>query len=194
MSATMIAVIVIAVLAIAFGVFMYLQRERSRRLRGRYGPEYDRLVDHYGSARKAEFDLVHREKRVEAFHIRSLTPDETTRFAEAWRLEQGRFVDNPREAVARADSLVIDLMKVKGYPMADFERRAEDLSVDHPDVVRNYRLAHDIAQLDARGEATTEDLRKAIVHYRALFEDLLESGTVRKVPTPVQRQKVVEHT
>jgi hypothetical protein len=173
-TATVIAIIV-AVLAIAFGLFMYVQREKTKRLRSKFGPEYDRLVDKYGDQRKAEDDLLHRQKRVEKLHLRDLDRAEGERFANAWRAEQARFVDQPREAVAHADRLVQDLMKARGYSVGDFEQRAADISVDHPRVVENYRVAHEIALRDARGDGTTEDLRQAMVHYRALFEDLLDN-------------------
>jgi hypothetical protein len=166
--------IVIAVLAIAFGLFMYVQREKTKRLRSKFGPEYDRAVDRYGNQREAEDDLLHRQKRVEKLHLRDLNAAEAEHFSEAWRAEQARFVDQPREAVARADRLVQDLMKARGYPVGDFEQRAADISVDHPRVVEHYRAAHELAVRDASGQATTEDLRQAMVHYRALFEDLLD--------------------
>lgn len=175
MNLVTIIAIIVAVLAISFGLFMYIQRERSKRLRSKFGPEYDRLVDRYGNQRKAEDDLLHRQKRVEKLHLRDLDHAQAERFADAWRAEQARFVDSPRDAVANADRLVQDLMKTRGYPMGDFEQRAADISVDHPQVVENYRAAHDIAVRDSRGQATTEDLRQAMVYYRALFEDLLNS-------------------
>jgi FtsZ-interacting cell division protein ZipA len=187
-TATVIAIIV-AILAIAFGAFMYVQREKTKRLRSKFGPEYDRAVDRYGNAHRAEDDLARREKRVEKLHLRKLSPGERDRFAEAWRAEQARFVDQPREAVARADRLVQDLMKARGYPVGDFEQRAADISVDHPGVVENYRAAHNIAVRDATGTANTEDLRQSMVHYRALFEDLLE----RPVHTTDEPAREVTH-
>lgn len=174
MSTLTVILIVIAVAAVAFGLFMYIQKERTSRLRSKFGPEYDRAVDRYGDQRKAEEDLVNRQKRTEKFHIRKLDPAEANRFADAWQGEQTRFVDNPKEAVANADRLVGELMKTRGYPVGDFEQRAADISVDHPLVVEHYRAAHDIALRDSRGQASTEDLRQAMVHYRALFEDLLD--------------------
>ena len=172
-SGTMI-VILVAVLGIAIGALLYVQRGRSKRLRSKFGPEYDRVVNRYGDQRKAEEDLSHREKRVEKLHIRDLTPGEEVGFAGAWRDEQARFVDSPREAVASADRLVGELMKARGYPVGEFEQRAADISVDHPVVAENYRAAHSIASRDGDRPATTEDLRQAMVHYRLLFEDLLE--------------------
>jgi hypothetical protein len=174
MNTLTVVLIIIAVLAIAFGAFMYFQWERTKRLRSKFGPEYDHAVDRLGNQGKAEEDLLHRQKRIEKFHIRDLDRAEADRFANAWQAEQTRFVDAPKEAVANADGLVRDLMKTRGYPIGDFEQRAADISVDHPLVVENYRAAHEIAARDSRGQASTEDLRQAMVHYRALFEDLLD--------------------
>jgi FtsZ-interacting cell division protein ZipA len=173
MNTITVVAIAIAVLAIAFGIFMYVQTQRTRHLRSKFGPEYDRLVDQYKDPRKAEEDLSHRERRVQKLHIRDLTADEANRFAEAWQEEQARFVDTPREAVANADRLVGELMKARGYPMGEFEQRAADISVDHPLVVENYRAAHDLAGRSRREDVSTEDLRQAMVHYRALFGELL---------------------
>jgi hypothetical protein len=168
-----VILIIIAVLAIAFAVLMYLQNERTKRLRGQFGPEYDRLVRDRGNNRKAEAELLNRQKRLQRLHIRELNQAEIDRFSNSWRAIQTQFVDMPREAVAQADRLICDVMSTRGYPMIDFEQCAEDVSVDHPHVVENYRRAHDIAVRDSKGQANTEDLRQAMVHYRALFEDLL---------------------
>lgn len=173
MSAGMI-ILLIAVVAIAAAAFVYMQKERSKKLRAKYGPEYDRLANQFGSARRAESDLEHREKRLDKIQIRALTNQERARFSDAWREVQASFVDNPATAVAGADRLVGELMQTRGYPIGDFEQRAADVSVDHPRVVQNYRAAHAIAERRERGQTNTEDLRTAMVHYRALFEDLLE--------------------
>jgi hypothetical protein len=133
-----------------------------------------------GSRTKAEEELRQRERRVEKLNIIPLTPDEAEKFSKAWEDLQRRFVDNPKGVVAQADQLVRELMSKRGYPMGDFERRAADISVDHPTVVQNYRAAVVIAAKDVRGEADTEDLRKAVVHYRALFSELLEIRPVRQ--------------
>jgi FtsZ-interacting cell division protein ZipA len=173
-AATVIIIAVIVV--ILFGVaFWYFQRQRSSKIRRRFGPEYERTVTETGDRRKAEQILEKREKRVQGFPIRALPQSDRERFAIAWRGVQAQFVDDPKTAVTRADQLVADLMNVRGYPVADFEQRAADLSVDHPVVIENYRAAHDIALRHQRGEASTEDLRRAMVHYRTLFEDLLGS-------------------
>jgi len=174
-----IVLIAIAIIAVAFGVIMFIQYQRSKRLRGQFGPEYDRLVKDRGDQRKAEEEMLRREKRLEKFHIRELNGGEVERFSESWRRVQARFVDAPREAVGEADRLVRDVMATRGYPMSDFDQRAADISVDHPRVVENYRAAHDIAARDAAGRANTEDLRQAMVHYRALFEELLGPAHAR---------------
>jgi len=173
-----IILIVIAVAAVVVAALMYFQKERTRRLRTQFGPEYNRLVRGGVNPRKAEEELLKREKRVGSFHIRELDQAESDRFSESWRAVQARFVDAPKEAVAQADQLVREVMTTRGYPMGNFEQSAADISVDHPRVVQNYRAAHDIASRDAAGRATTEDLRQAMVHYRALFEDLLTTVQV----------------
>jgi hypothetical protein len=174
MTTTAWVILIVAIAALGVAAWMYLRTQQTKRLRSRFGPEYDRAVDELGNARKAEDELARREKRVQKFQIRALNRDECDRFAEAWRIEQERFVDDPRSAVARADDLVREAMRARGYPMSEFEQSAADLSVEHPRVVENYRAAHDIAVKDARGQADTEDLRRAMKHYRSLFEDLLD--------------------
>jgi hypothetical protein len=188
MSTATVIAITIAVLAVAFGIFMYMQREKTRRLRSKFGPEYERTIDRFHDQRRAENDLLRREKRVEKLQLRELDSAERTHFSELWRSEQARFVDQPREAVARADRLIQDVMQARGYPVGDFEQRAVDISVDHPAVVENYRAAHNIAARDANGAGDTEDLRQAMVHYRALFEDLVEG----RAPVEEHARKVAK--
>ena len=159
---------------IALAAWFFYKRKRSHRLQQRFGSEYGRTVDELGSRTKAESELKGREKRVEHLDIVPLTSPEAARFSQAWEALQGRFVDNPKGVVVQADQLVRELMLKRGYPVGDFERRAADISVDHPAVVDHYRAAQAIAVRDARGEADTEELRKAVVHYRALFDELLE--------------------
>jgi PAS domain-containing protein len=173
MSTLTVILIAVVIIAVAFAIYMYLQRERTRRLRGRFGPEYDRLVHDRANQRKAEDELLSRQKRVDKLHIRELNQAEIERFSELWRSVQAEFVDQPRKAVADADQLVREVMTTRGYPMGNFEQRAADVSVDHPRVVDHYRAAHEIARRDTEEKADTEDLRQAMVHYRALFEDLL---------------------
>ena len=170
--AMLVTLAVIVILAIV--AFALYQRNRSRHLEEHYGTEYRRAVDQFGSRSKAEQELAEREKRVAALQLKPLAPNVAAHFAQSWKLLQARFVDDPKGAMFEADQLVRELMLKRGYPMGDFERRAADISVDHPAVVEHYRAAHDIALRDRRGQADTEDLRKALVHYRALFQDLLE--------------------
>jgi hypothetical protein len=166
------AVVVIALVAIA--AWLWNRQQQSKRLVQRFGPEYARTVHEHGSRDKAEAELRAREKRVEKLKIAPLAPDEARRFTQDWRELQARFVDNPKGVLLDADRLVRELMLRRGYPMGDFDRRAADISVDHPAVVDHYRAAHAIADRDHRGEANTEDMRQAVVHYRALFDELLE--------------------
>jgi hypothetical protein len=167
------AVVVIALLATAAWFFSQ-RKKQSARLQQRFGPEYDRTVGELGGRTKAESELKAREKRVEHLTITPLAPADAARFSQAWNALQGRFVDNPKGVVVQADQLVRELMLKRGYPMGDFERRAADISVDHPAVVENYRAAQAIVARDERGEADTEELRKAVVHYRVLFDEMLE--------------------
>jgi hypothetical protein len=169
----------VALVLVAIGAWFY-QRKQSHRLQEHFGSEYDRTVNELGSRTKGESELKAREKRVERLEILPLAPPEAARFTEAWRALQSRFVDNPKGVVVEAEQLVRELMEKRGYPMGDFERRAGDISVDHPDVVANYRSAQAIALRDQKGTADTEELRKAVVHYRALFDELLEVREPRK--------------
>ncbi len=164
---------IIALLALAAWL-LSKRKKQSLRLQQRFGPEYGRTVDELGGRAKAESELKAREKRVDHLNITELVPSEAARFSQAWSELQSRFVDNPKGVVMQADQLVRELMLKRGYPMGDFERRAADISVDYPTVVNNYRAAQAIAIRDHRGEANTEDLRQAVVHYRALFDELLE--------------------
>ena len=188
---TLIILAVVVVLAlIALGAWLLYRKRQSQRLEQRFGPEYGRAVDELGSRTKAESELKTREKRVEKLNIVPLTPPEAARFAQAWKVLQGSFVDNPQGVVAQADQLVRELLLKRGYPMGDFERRAADISVDHPAVVDNYRAAQAIAARDRRGEADTEELRKAVVHYRALFDELLEVSQATPEVMPARRMEV----
>ena len=172
--------VLIALVLIGAIVWITMNRMRSQKLRQRFGPEYDRTIREEGNVRKAEAALAARAKRVAGLHIRPLNPTDAERFDSAWRGVQARFVDDPRGAVTEADRLVGELMAARGYPVGEFEQRVADISVDHPDVVVNYRAAREIAVLHSELKANTEDLRQAMVHYRALFRDLLETETVRQ--------------
>ncbi len=193
-----VTTIVIAVIVIAAigGVGWYVwQRRRSEALAGRYGPEYQRVVKETGGRRRGEAELERREERVEHLDIQPLTARQQADYQQQWRATQARFVDDPEGAIVDADRLVEDVMKTRGYPVSDFDQRAADLSVHHPRVVDNYRAARDIARRQRSGNATTEDLRRAMVHYRELFEDLLEdrehgrAGAVRDVERPLARSE-----
>jgi len=171
-----VTIVIIAISAVAIaGLAWYVwQQRQSKVFAERYGPEYQRVVSETGSRRRAEAELRHREERVEHLEIRPLTAQQQTEYMRQWRATQARFVDDPAGAIREADVLVEDVMKTRGYPVSDFDQRAADLSVHHPRVVDNYRGARDIARRHRRGDATTEDLRRAMVYYRDLFEDLLE--------------------
>jgi hypothetical protein len=179
MNITVAIIIVAALIVIAALAWFFAHERRSRRLRSHFGPEYEHAVHELGSQTRAEDALAARQKRMEKVPIHSLSPEERDRFVNRWHDVQARFVDDPAGAIRDADALVNQAMQARGYPMGEFELRAENISVDHPQVVRNYRAAHTIAVRRERGEATTEDLRHALVYYRALFEELLEVQGVR---------------
>ena len=180
----MLAGVVILVIAVLAWMYMRKRRGTTANLRQRFGPEYERAVLKHGSERKAEAKLVDREKRVEKLNLRDLDLMEHERFLKRWESVQSRFVDSPKGAVTEADDLVSSVMKTRGYPVSDFDQRAADISVDHPRVVENYRFAHEIALRVGKDSATTEDLRTAMIHYRSLFEELVQ------VPTVVEREEV----
>ena len=183
-----IVLVIIALVAIAFAILMVLRKRRSERLQGKFGPEYEHEVDRAGDRKRAERELEAREKRLAKIEIRRLRPDERNRFAEDWNRTQSRFVDEPSKAVDEAENLVTQVMNARGYPMGDFEQRAADISVHYPKVVSNYRSARDIAAKNRSGESTTEELRQAMVYYRELFEDLLETDK----PAPREEVRAAE--
>jgi hypothetical protein len=170
---TLILALVLIALAVAAVAWLVVQKQKSTKLRRRFGPEYDRAIKEYGGRTKAEAELSKREQRVAGLNIIPITAAEAARFSNAWSSLQSRFVDDPKGVVPEADLLVRELMIKRGYPMGDFELRAADISVDHPSVVKNYRAAQIIALRNARREADTEELRTAVVHYRTLFDELL---------------------
>ena len=174
----LILVVAIAVIALAVVAWIVFQKTRTQRLRGRFGPEYDRTVAEAGDRRKAEDELEARRKRVAKLKLVPLTPEQQNRFGKEWATAQALFVDDPRRAVADANRLVKEVMQARGYPMGDFDQRAADISVDHPVVVTNYRAAREIAMRAEAGKASTEDLRKAVIHYRELFQELLATPGV----------------
>lgn len=183
----MLVLLMIALLAVV-GAFMHFRRRETHTLEKRFGPEYGRAVEELGSRPKAEAELKARQKRVEQLDIVPLSPADAARFSDSWKALQARFVDDPKAAMAGADSLVRELMQKRGYPMGDFDRRAADISVNHPRVVDHYRAAHDIAVRDERGEADTERQRQAMIHYRSLFAELLEVEQPQAVPQPQARR------
>jgi hypothetical protein len=170
---TIILVATLIVVTLGAIGWALMKRQRSLKLQHRFGPEYDRTVRELGGKTQAESELSKREQRVAGLEIIPISAADAARFSNAWSALEGRFVDNPKGVLAEADLLVRELMAKRGYPMATFQLRAADISVDHPGVVKNYRAAQAIAARDARGEADTEELRKAVVHYRTLFNELL---------------------
>jgi hypothetical protein len=173
-----ITILFVALLVGAAWLYIHKRRSRTAGLRQRFGTEYDLTVKNQGSERKGEVNLLSREKRMEKLTIRELEVAERVRFVEQWKLVQSRFVDSPAGAVAEADSLVSFVMQTRGYPVSDSEQRAADISVDHPRVAENYRTAHAIAQRIGKSETNTEELRTAMVYYRALFDELVEAHPV----------------
>jgi hypothetical protein len=170
----LIGVVVIAIVVVIAALFIERKR-RSERLKQQFGPEYDRTLRQHGDARHAEAALLEREKRVEKFSIRALSPIDRERYAIEWANVQKRFVDDPSGAVTEAEKLVTAVMIARGYPMGDFEQRAADISVHYPGVVQNYRSAREITLRHAQGKSSTEDLRQSMVHFRSLFDELLDS-------------------
>lgn len=175
-----LAVIVIA----GITAWLILRKRRTGRLRTQFGgAEYDRAVKEDGSRRHAEAGLKERTQRVESLNIRPLAAGDRGRFVDSWRRVQLRFVDGPGGAVTEADQLLRDVMTTRGYPVTDFEQQAADISVDHPLLMENYRLAHAIAVRQTQGQANTEDLRQAMIHYRTLFEELVGEPEVARAKT-----------
>jgi len=171
-----IVIVAIVLIALVVGALVLARQRRSQQLQEGFGSEYDRTLEERGGDRKeAEAELDERRQRREQFEVRELEPAARDRYAERWRTAQRRFVDQPGPAVGEADALVMEVMRDRGYPVAEeFDQRAADVSVDHPEVVEHYRAAHTISGRATTGEANTEDLRQAMVHYRALFDELLE--------------------
>lgn len=171
-----VVILVVAVLAVLVAAALLVSRKRrSSRLREQYGDEYERTVHERGGRREAERDLVERQEQRRQLEIRPLDPVRRQELAASWQQVQARFVDEPVEAVAEADRLVRTVMSERGYPTDDFDRQADTVSVDHPEVVGDYRSAHRISEESREGRVTTEQLREAMVHYRSLFGRLLDS-------------------
>jgi hypothetical protein len=170
-----VAIVIALVVGIVLGaIAIYaIQAGRTRRLKERFGPEYQRVVEETGDRTKAEAALETRQKRVQKYNIHALNANERTRFQERWPEIQALFVDDPARALTDADRLIGEVMAAEGYPMQEFEQQAADISVEHPVVVENYREGHLIAVNNSQGRASTEDLRKAMLHYRTLFQELI---------------------
>jgi hypothetical protein len=169
-----IVIAVVAAVVVLGIVWAATRTRRTRALQDHFGPEYDRTVEQSRGRRDAERELREREKRHEQLNLRPLSPEARDRYVRDWQATQGRFVDDPTGAVAQADELVQRVMRDRGYPVDDFDQRAADISVEHPEVVEKYRTADGIARASERGEASTEDLRHSVRHYRALFVELLD--------------------
>lgn len=176
MSTWLWVVIIVVAAAVVLGVAIAaLRARRTRALKGQFGPEYDRVAADAPSRREAEAELREREQRHEHFELHPLDRQKADQYRSRWQNVQAAFVDDPAGSVVEADVLIRSVMKDRGYPVEDFETRAADLSVDHPDVVQNYRTAHWIALANEIGDADTEMLRTGLRHYRALFEELVET-------------------
>jgi hypothetical protein len=173
---TLVAILIAAAAIVVVALVILSRKRRSQRLRERFGPEYDRAVQARGDATKAELELIKREERVHGLSIKPLSAEARAGYSREWSEVQRRFVDDPALAVTEADALVNRVMEGRGYPMADFDQRTADISVNYPGLVQNYRSARTIAQRHTRGEAGTEDLRQAMVHYRSLFDELLDTS------------------
>jgi hypothetical protein len=181
---TTVWVLVGVVIVVALVAYFLYRNRRTAALRDTFGDEYDRTVDEAGSRAKAEAALHERQERVAKLEIRPLDERERMEFSRDWRNTKAVFVDSPVEAVHHADRLLSDIMQARGYPMADFDRRYEDLTVDHGEVARHYRDGHDIVMRHGKGQASTEDLRQAMIHFEALFDDLVNevTGDVQDAP------------
>jgi hypothetical protein len=171
-----LVIILLVAAVIVLGGLLFFQRHRSEQLRSRFGPEYDREVKDSGDKSKAEAKLLEREKRVKSLSIRPLEASDRVRFTQSWQKVQAEFVDDPERSIGHADALLAEVMSARGYPVSDFEQMSADVSVDHPHVVQNYRAAHEIALRHEQGKANTEDLRQAMIHYRSLFEELVNDA------------------
>ena len=181
MTSTQIAVLVVVVIAVIAVAAIFFLQYRTKKLRARFGPEYDRAVAGTGNRFKAEAELEKVEKRVSRYPLRPLTAADRDRFQQSWRAIQAKFVDDPAGAFVEADQLLGSVMAARGYPPSDFENRAAEISVDHATVVNEYRAGHEIAVRHSQRQATTEDLRRGMVHYRALFDELM-----REEPVPLR--------
>jgi hypothetical protein len=187
-STTTIILVAVVFLVIGVAVAMAFNRiQRTRRLKERFGPEYERMINEAGDKSQAERELDARLARVENLNIRSLTAEETKRFTREWELTQAEFVDGPLAAVQKADRLIREVMSTRGYPMDNFEQRAADISVNYPELVTNYRELHAIAKKSDREKISTEEMRQAMVHGRALFHELVQPDETAEQPTEKEK-------
>jgi hypothetical protein len=187
MNTTEIVVLVLVAVLIVAAVIVFQRRRTTESLRSKFGPEYGRAVDESGGERKAQAQLKARVERVAQYGLRPLSPEQRKQFEAEWREVQKRFVDDPKGAATQADDLLGRVMTARGYPEGDFDHRLEDLSVDHAQTIQDYRAAHDAVLRHARGEAGTEDMRQAIIHYRALFDELVGGSPEAEAKTAPQR-------
>jgi hypothetical protein len=189
-----ILIAAVAVLLIAAIVMSIRKQQRTKQLQSQFGPEYDRTIESADSRRKAESELAARQERREQLDIRPLSSAARERYTTQWQTVQAQFVDNPSGAVGSADTLIQSVMADRGYPVDDFESRAADVSVDHPHVVENYREGHRLAEQCANGNGSTEELRQAMRHYRALFDELVEPDGDADAPTTRERTDATTST
>jgi hypothetical protein len=188
---TMIVLAIVVIAVVVLIAALLIQRKRkSDHLKQQFGPEYDRTLRQQGDARHAEAVLLEREKRLEKFAIRPLSPADRDRYANEWADVQKRFVDDPSMSVTQAEKLVIAVMTARGYPMGDFEQRAADISVNYPTVVQNYRSAREITVRHAQGQSSTEDLRQSMVYFRSLFDELLDSPKIANAKIGVSHERI----
>jgi hypothetical protein len=180
---TIVAVVLLLVVAIAVGLYLKHRKTRTLGFKNRFGSEYDRAVQQHGTPKKAEAKLADRENRVEKMKIRELSPTERERFVGEWQTVQSRFVDHPKSAVVEADDLINSLLEARGYPKDGFEQRAADVSVTYPRLMENYRVGHDIAVRPGNADASTEELRTAMIQYRAIFDELVQVQAPGQVRT-----------
>lgn len=181
--------IVVVILLIVGGLLgmAFVRAQRSKRLKDRFGPEYEHAVDEIGDRRQAERELEERIAHVDALDIRPLTAEEVNRYALEWQATQREFVDEPLGSLQKADRLIREVMKAKGYPVEDFEQRTADISVNYPELVADYRGMHSIA-IKEKDNVDTEEIRQAMVHGRTLFENLLKQEAKKEEPD--QKEKI----
>ncbi len=185
-----IVVIVILLIIGVLAMMAVVRRQRTKRLQDRFGPEYDRAIDEIGDQRQAEKELEERVAHVNTLHIRQLSAEEVNRYALQWQDTQREFVDEPLKALQKGDRLIREVMKAKGYPVEDFEQRVADISVDYPELVTDYRGMHRIAIKESKDKVSTEEMRQAMVHGRALFENLMKQASKEEEIDQNQKEKI----